>query len=747
MKYVTLTDSLYLVSQEVSKSGKTVSAPKNLNHIMIYDRSGSMYGVLGRLCEDLKERLRTVPVGDTVTLGWFSGEGDFNLVLKGFKITSKDDYKKLDQVIDQNNTTRNTTCFSEVLADLETVVKDLSILGNNFALCFFTDGYPVVSNYDKEIKAINKAISNINGKVTSSLLIGYGSYYNKELMVDMAERLGGSVIHSSDLKNIPATLNVFMDKARDNEAKILAELHALPHSDGAVFSLSENQVVVYQVENGQVAFSPTKAAVDRIFTLTNKAPKNGEEVDLDVTPTAHVDTTGDNVGKYRVYESTPQSEPYFKAAYAAAYVLTQRTKTDLALDVLSRIGDVGLVERVSNAFTNAEYGMVEQMIMDAIGSKHKRFLGGRKVGCLPKPNAFCLMNALDMLMVDEEAEFYPFHEEFHYNKIGVSSKTKDGYPKFEADKTARVPMSDLVWNDTKLNLSIRAKIPGTIDLDNRHKKFGLEKTFDTYVWRNYTVVKDGFLNVTTLPVTLSKSSYDVLLAEGVIDQEHNRHYKGRAYVLHLDRIPVINRQIAEGKTSAADLCHSAFDEITLMSDLKVMNFLRNEIEPKDQRELGTTYTEEQEEYLKELGVGKGGVYSPPTVKLDPTDFYMAKEFEIKIKGFSSLPKVDDVFKKRAEAKAFTPSVKLMDASLRKVEKIYKSGDTHKRNRATLKQLDDVIKNTKTTLNSVRSSIQRTKFSVILAKKWFNEFSSREDNKLTVDGNEFTIGVREVRVEV
>ena len=42
--------------------------------------------------------------------------------------------------------------------------------------------------------------------------------------------------------------------------------------------------------------------------------------------------------------------------YAASYVLTQQAKVDDALDIMSLIGDKGVIDAVANAFTNEEYG-------------------------------------------------------------------------------------------------------------------------------------------------------------------------------------------------------------------------------------------------------------------------------------------------------------------------------------------------------------------------------------------------------
>ena len=185
LSYVQIRPDLFLACQPHEKPKQAAQAVKPpVNHIWIYDRSGSMYSLLSGLVRDLKDLSRSLKVGDTLTLGWFSSERDFNFMIKGFKITGDSDYALLDKLLDQNSRTLGTTCFSDILADTKQVVQDLKIFSSTFALSFFTDGYPVVSNYNREVEAIFSAIKNLQGDISSALLVGYGYYYNKHEKVE-----------------------------------------------------------------------------------------------------------------------------------------------------------------------------------------------------------------------------------------------------------------------------------------------------------------------------------------------------------------------------------------------------------------------------------------------------------------------------------------------------------------------------------------------------------------------------------
>ena len=705
-RHLKVSPKLFLIEQTipVKQSKKSQDA---INHIWIYDRSGSMASVLKGLAKDLIKRARSIPKGDTITLGWFSSEGEFNFMLKGFKISDNSDYSVLERTILNNSSPIGCTCFSEILADTKTVVKDLSNITDKFALCFFTDGYPVVSNYPKEIKSIYSAIDDIKGSITASLMVGYGNYYNKELMSSMAERIGGSLCHSESLPQFSISLDSFVSGSRGQNRM---EVEIDVDNPLAAFTLSGDQINVYATDKAKIGIAVPNKDEAKIYYLSTTFANGSVEEKLNDS-------------------NVKSDDSLVRGAYAAAYVLTQRAKTDLALEVLASLGDVELIEVVNNAFTNSEYGNAENRIQQAINEPKKRFAKGRNTKYLPSADAFCLLDLLDILMADNEAYFYPCDDRFDYKKITTGSKTVGSYPDFKADKSAKCAFNKLNWNDSKLNLSILAKIEGTIQLKDGHKKYGFIKEYPTSVWRNYTLVKDGFLNVKELPISTSKETMNKLQTLGLISEGGSS-----VYMVDFTKIPIINRVIADGKTSATELCKKVWEETELEAGLKVYKHFLKKFD------LGGNdgmFSDEAIAFLEGNGIRKDGSFSPPSEKVPSIDYYMAKEFEIKIKGYSSLPKVDDVISKLASGKDLTGPAKLMKVA---VEYCDNSGNSKS-------NIENGVKSLTAKLNKVRSDIQKTKFAIILAKKWFDEFTSRENNVLKVDGNEFTISVREVKVEI
>ena len=728
MNYFEIKKNLYLVEQEVIKKDK-VTKPEISNNIWLYDRSGSMCNDLPKLTEDLIIKSKEIPSGGTITLGWFSGEGQFNFILKGFRITEERDYKVLESAIRRNNTTIGCTCFSEILTETKNVISDLSVFSDKFSLLFFTDGCPVVSNYTKEITNIHKAIESIEGQVTTSCLIGYGNFYNKELMAQMAENLGGSLVHNSNLDQFDITMSDLIRNSLGNDDKIEVALN-VSVSEGIIFSINEKMINIYkEKEDPTIRFSPTKEQRDFVYILTNKVSPTSERITFT---------------EQELMKPTEDKSSMLKAVYALSCVLNQKAKTDLAIDAMASIGEVSYIDMLSNSFTNKEHGLAEEWLKEAIVDVNTRYAKGYNPKYLPDPNAFCLLDVLELLAKDEKANFYPYHPKFKYKRIGVAQKVKGAYPKFQADSLTGCLLSSLTWDESKLNLSVRATIKGTVGLIGDAAKFGFSQTFPTIIFRNYALVKDGFLNMDSIPVSLSKDTFETLKEKGGFIANSN-YEEGQVYDLNLKSFPIINRAISKGSTSAKDLSKQVFEELKFKAQLKVLNDYKKELSTKENivDDVFKGMTPEQIDFLTSNGISKNG-FVPEYEKVEPTDFYMAKEFSISVKGFSSLPKVSDVKTKIASKKALRPVEAIMKLG---IDILDNSPVKDLDNTVILAWLGGEINKIKGRMLKNKFDIQKKKFSIILGKKWFVEFSSRENCVLEVDGNTFTFELSETKISI
>lgn len=730
MNYVKINPKLFVFEKVIA--GKAKPVPAVTNHIWEIDRSGSMSYLLPQLVADLKKKARELRAGDTLSVGWFSGEGQRNFVLKGFRVHGDADLRTLDTVFDNMVRTVGTTCFSEILADTKQVVADVSVFSNRYAFMLFTDGYPVVSNYAKEITAIQAAVDALRADLTSSLVVGYGDYYNKELLVDVSRRLGGALIHSSALPHFSIALDSFMRDTAGISRRIEVPVSEFdPQS--TFFTIQGSQIVNLEAREGKVQLPASATDETRLYVVTTKAPVLAAKDEVKLTQRS-------------IRNPADRAAGLVEATYAAALLLTQSLRTDVALEFLGALGDKRLIDAVNNAFTNAEYGIAEDRIRQAIEKPHARLVQGYDANYVPPADAYCLLDFLEDMRT---ASFFPGSKGFEYKRTGAATKTKDGYGKFEYELGAKVPMADFVWNQTRLNLSLLARIPGLVELQPRDgksaKDFGLLEHYPAFVFRNFTLVKDGVLNVTKLVATIpSQQMFDKLNGLGMLESGGYVPFTWMptiGYTIDLTKIPVMNRATADGRTSAAQLAKNIWRELELQGKIKA---LKSMLPTREEKEAKAVSKGPAIDFVVANGINveKGGLYQPETEVEKTEDFYMAKSFDIGVKGCSSLPKVADVQKAEDAKKALTKAQQLVAAGLQLAKK---EGVAKMKPAVATAWAEDKIKELQAELRDVRTDIQKTKFAVILGKRWFDDLKTRDNPVLIVGDNEFTFKLGEEKV--
>jgi hypothetical protein len=156
-------------------------------------------------------------------------------------------------------------------------------------------------------------------------------------------------------------------------------------------------------------------------------------------------------------------------------------------------------------------------------------------------------------------------------------------------------------------------------------------------------------------------------------------------------------------------------------------------------------SEEQQKFLISNGIDlkQNGLFSPPIESIEATDFYIAKTFEIKIEKLSSLPSINKVIEKTKNSKPLTLSESIVNAGIEEYEKFKK----HNAIKYRKTFLEEKINEYKSEIYKLRSDIQKTKFVIILGKKNFDEFNSRDNNVLTVDGKTFTFVYGEEKIKI
>lgn len=631
----------------------TVQVKEPVNHIVIFDRSGSMWGTLSSLIDDLQERVEEMNLGDTVSAAWFSSEGgQFEWLVKAHVITDKS-VKFLTTLLDKYRQTVAMTCFSEVIESIEAVLDVVEGYNKTNNLVFLTDGHPVVRDTAKEEQKTLKALERMAKRFSNALFIGYGSYYNKPFMAKMAEAVGGTLVSANARYDITHNLRDFFGQAEP--------LLAIGLETGQAFYITSGGVYNAKVENNTV-YVP--ASTQYVYYEAD----NGDDED--------------------------------EALYAAAYLKMTAAKADEALEILGKLGDVALIDMVNTAFTNEEYGKAEQAILKATLDPMYRFIKGRNTNYLPDPNAFCLLDLLDILASNDGVYFLPRHPDFQYKRTGVRTTKREGYPDFIEDAEQRVPFNTLVWHGSRANVSIQARIKGYVDLGAEAQLYGLPSHFRCEQVRNYTLIKDGVVNVEKLVVEIPESVQPLISMNG-------EYLSNNIFVLDLTSIPVINKKIADNLIGTVqEYLDLAEEELALEAGQKVYKYFRDLLNP-NKVDVGSEYNEQQQIFLREKGIVKG-IYSPPTDAEGFEDVYLALEVVLQKKGYSSFPSVEKVKEAVISGgKLNGPGTLMADF----VKDAVSMG---------LPALESRLAAVKKDLYGIRKPMQQARFAIIVGHKWFSD---------------------------
>lgn len=685
--------ALALAVQPLAVAAAAVPAP--VHHLIAIDISGSMYSDLPQLRTHLKNRLATV-VGeaDTVSIIWFSGRGQCGTLVKAMKIRGMADLSALHKSIDRYLTATGLTGFKEPLQEASTLVAELRKAepGHLVNFFFMTDGYEN-QNPEKDVLDLCTSLSKL---VDSAAVVEYGWHCNRPLLAKMAEALGGKQIFSEDFTSY---VDAFEGALGGSTKRVPVKLDQ--PAVGPVFAV---------VGTDLLNFVPDAAGVVQV-------PEGLSALS---------------------YQTSAPGEPFAKVtdkpgeAWAFTAQLAARGDANSVFEALGALGDVALINQFTNCFSKEDYSRFQEAALAAAADVSKRYVDGYDPTAVPKADAYTVLHLLGELTSSEDNLFYPYHPAFAYERIGAASEQKEPGVKFvPKDKAKGYPVSSVVWNETRPNVSIKVQIDGTVALpDDRPAK--LPAQIDTHIFRNYTIIRDGIVHSRTLPVSLGKDSFDKLQAQGLLAGE--TWVAGQVYALTFPKLPVINRNMVS-TVAAKDTFAAVVALNALKAETKVFNDWRKRIAPKTSDLYLMLYGEDATEYLKGLGLTTFNGFSPLSTTVKSGDYYIAPELKIDVKGLSSLPKVEDVEKSIAAGKALKLSEFLMAPAIKRIadfmaSPIYKSAaDGTAVLAAWLKsETEALVKKTR----EAQELLAGQKFAIVVGHAWFSDLTTMGEGSLDIN---------------
>lgn len=718
-----------------------------VNHVFCVDISGSMWRELKSIRTQLKARLsEIVSNDDTITLIYFADGKDVGIVKEFAQLKTKDDILELNKLIDKYIVSKGCTDFVKPLELTGTLIdKAKSKAGELFNFIFMSDGGHNMSSFDE----VRKIMDSIKEGISTCTIIEYGMYADTDRLQEMAETLGGSKIFDED----------FEDYEVDVELALKSKTSPRVSFNIADFKSDMRLQLMFAIDqqtNSVKVFSTDR--VDEIFIPTN------------TTELYYVTKTKGKVEDFSLKGISPQ---LYGAIYAAIYVFSSKMKYNIVEELLYSSRDKELIDLYCNSFGKQKLVEFQNVVLNRIFSP-KDNIELTTAKYRPNPKKYCVLDFMNDIMSDEDNKIYLFHEDFNYSRTGakavvkkiltdeqkeklskVSTKLKADKILAEADenspemiikdKSAGYSVNKLQWNKERANLSLQVSIDVDVKLPKTAKMFKEGTVIPSYIIRNYTLIKDGILNVTQLPISLNNKLAGKFKRMGLVKSE-----KDGIYTIDISSLPIINKKSTESVTSI-DMSKLELESLENQACLKYLNYLKTGlIDANKSTKINSSnlvdkkYSEEQLEYLNNIGLTSKG-YSPKT-ELDYTgDFYMANSLKTLVEKFSSLPKIENIMDKNKNNKQLTASEAYVFEIMKNIDsKVKVASDKYER-------VCELIGEHKKISDFLNREIAQNKFSIILSRKWFIDKTDFDDNTVSVNINgaehKITWSYRDVKVNL
>jgi hypothetical protein len=614
-----------------------------------------------------------------------------------------------------------------------------------FSMIFLTDG----CNNDCSWNEVIKTLKSLENDIASSTFVEYGFYADSRALTQMASMLGGEKISCDGFIDFEPVFDNKISSSIKGGKKIVVDITDKYLYDFA-FSVSNGSVLLYNIVDSKIMVG---SDVKEIYFFSSKAIGNEESA--------------------LINNIVPQEQ--VAKLYAAIYVLADKLMNDDAEKVFYALGDQHYYQILANAFGKQKLNAFKTAIKECVADVSKRFPNGISAIQKVSDNAYCLMNLIEDLGNTEGCLFYPNHSDFQYNRIGrkkISAATvltesekkqlseaknvEDAnklLKEFEEKKVdvkfvnsnpdRGYPLTDLVWNESRANLSVRIYIEGEALLPKN--KFNVDKV-SSFKYNTFTLIKDGIVNVDKLPVSYSNELL-TLLAENNVKYNLWRSpvpvppNEDTKIIIDLTSLPLINRGMVKS-VSATSLAKQEWELIKLQGDKKTYDYFRKSLFPKTSKSFVELLGQEATDWLKEVGITDFNGFAPKVTSAEATDFYMSVNLETKIKGLSSLPKVEDVIAKIKAKKELKLNEWVMADAIKKYmsqteSEMYLSLSEEQQKGVLKTYLETKSGILNKQRRKILQEIAEIKFSLILSKRWFVEFKSFDENKLAlnIDGQD------------
>ena len=670
-----------------------------MNFTFAIDVSYSMVDTLPKLREDLKNKISTLlKVGDTISLTYFSGPSQYGAVLSKFKVEEVVDLTTIHTSIDNWLRPIGATAFAPPLQ----AAPSYAVEGELNVFLFLTDGY----NNSSSNSDVMSAVKLVADAYDFKYFVEYGYYCDSNFIAKLAEASGAVVLNAKGLKELSIILERTFTTNHVKKEKVVVETKGAERiyvvdADGSLFiydaSLAVAGLLPIDVPvNTLTICSDLDAHGDiEMLAASMAAIKRGDAKKVD----HYLELLNDN-NLYQLWQNC-----YGKQRLNEFYEILQGY---IANDTLAKVEKTP-IERQST-WTTSVFELFQ--FLSEVGAR-VRFESYNKVSKAKDTDVLTTAQAEHLATLKSKKEMDAYLESI--KPLTFTPDVSDGY----------LDMSKLVFNSSRANVSFLVKKEGSVALPEN--KWG-KTLYRTHTFRNYTIIKDGILNIPVIEIDASNSDiYEYLENHNLIQFTST---DGDGLILDMNFMPITRKALIKD-LKAEDLAKKGFVLETLKALVKVLNFYNKQVNPKTQEA-----DAEFNEFLKGYGITYNG-FNPTAGAVESEDFYMAPSLDIKFKGLSSLPSVDSVLAKIEAGKTLTVAESLMAKGLQ----VYKA----------ISITDDLL-NTQTASTlaekrKVELAIAQDVFNLILSKGWFTDKSGFDDNIVELPETTCTLDYKDVVVKL
>lgn len=679
-----------------------------IHHIQILDRSGSMYGDIDKLIENVKETIRHMKETDFYTVIWFSGKGEFRTILKGISCNHSQDNEF--KVLDSIKSVIGLTCFNEATSEAIAITDELKDLCGTVSITLFTDGMSTVSGDNLAMTDLLEEIVNkYNDKIVSFNTIGYGDYCEETLLSSWSNMTQyGMFTHQSEIDQY---FSIF-----DSNKEIFSNMSnnvidvELKGNSSVVMYYSTNSFV-RKIEGQKIHYTMCPSRNQIILTSLDKSMD-----DLVVVV---------NGIEYPIKDVKSEiNENWFNSIfYKIAYAEYVTGSSYSSLNYLGLVGDKHLIDDHMNSFNKFERAKHTAWLKKAVKQTKYRSPGSASIDYIPDPNTPCVIDLLTVLATNN-CLYDPNYTT--YSRIG--KKVEDRFNMFVSSGDL-CEISDIVFNEEHLNVSIRFKMDGYVRLNPRQaKEVGLDDEFACSIFRTHTIIKDGNFNVRTISIKTDKPAIQDYIKENFGYAIDSFTDDGRM-IIDLTKIPVVNRRY--NNIDIKTIYQKTKDIAIARSYLKVIKYLISEMSSGYTSET-RKYTDEQVKLLNEYSI-RNGIYNGIDNKIPANgdcDFYVTRTVKFFLKGFSS-------------SSVLSPVANLINGKSKKSDKYMLEALEKYQNEEDVEKLRMIEKSLRMQIIEDSKLVSACKIAIILTGDFFdNVIPSKKEGVYTYDpGNGDILNVK------